>query len=74
MKSHHRPLLLLLMTIRKELNYQMKIFWSSVKAVQVEKILILVGLRDPGGWNRGRKKIHETLMDIFFLFSLLFRL
>ncbi len=56
------------MTIRKELNYQMEIFWSGVKAVQVEKILILAGLRDPGGWNRSRKKIHETLMDIFFYF------
>ena len=39
---------LLLMTIRKELNYQMKIFWSGVKAVEVEKVLILTGLRGPG--------------------------
>ena len=30
-------LLLWLMTIRKELNYQMEIFWSGVKAVQIEK-------------------------------------
>ena len=47
MKSHHRPLLLLLMTIRKELNYQMEIFWSGVKAVQVEKYTDFSGPKRP---------------------------
>ena len=46
----------------------MEIFWSGVKVVQVEKVLILVGLKDPGGWNRGRKEMHENF-DGNFLFS-----
>ena len=46
----------------------MEIFWSGVKIVQVEKVLILAGLKDPGGRNRGRKKMHENF-DGNFLFS-----
>ena len=72
MKSHHRQLLLLLMTIRKKLNHKMENFWSGVKVVQVEKVLILAGLKDPGGWNRGRKEMHENLMEIC-CFLMLFR-
>ena len=38
----------------------MEILWSGVKVVQVEKVLILAGLKDPGGWNRGRKEMYEN--------------
>ena len=50
----------------------MEILWSGVKVVQVEKVLILAGLKDPGGWNRGRKEMHENLMEIC-CFLMLFR-
>ena len=49
----------------------MEIFWSGVKVVQVEKVLILAGLKDPGGWNRGRKEMHENF-DGIFCFPMLF--
>ena len=51
----------------------MEILWSGVKVVQVEKVLILAGLKDPGGWNRGRKEMHENF-DGIFCFPMLFRL
>ena len=47
----------------------MEIFWSGVKVVQVEKVLILAGLKDPGGWNRGRKEMHENFDGTFFVFQ-----
>ena len=46
----------------------MEIFWSGVKAVEVEKLLIFSILKDPGGWNRKRKEMHENF-DGNFLFS-----
>ena len=46
----------------------MEMYWSGVKVGQVEKGLILAGLKDPGGWNRGRKEMHENF-DRIFLFS-----
>ena len=46
----------------------MENFWSGVKVVQVEKVLILAGLNDQGGWNRGRKEMHENFDGILFVF------
>ena len=47
----------------------MEIFRSGVKVVQVEKVLILAGLNDQGGWNRGRKEMHENFDGILFVFQ-----
>ena len=47
----------------------MENFWSGVKVVQVEKVLILAGLNDQGGWNRGRKEMHENSDGILFVFQ-----